>query len=83
MAEAAAAEVLGPRPGLAIVSFGGGRLEICLRVLAPFVSFRLYNISMQGYKVCQRDSALFQVSIAWRANLHEWNAARARYTGSL
>lgn len=37
MAAAVAGEVLGPRPGKAICTFCGGRVEILLRVLAPVV----------------------------------------------
>ena len=44
-----AGQILGPRPGLAIVSFFGGRVEIILRLLAVLVgranSYSLYSLS--------------------------------------
>ena len=38
---AVAGEVLGPRPGLAVVSFSQGIVEIILRVVATVVSFNI------------------------------------------
>lgn len=38
-----AGKVLGPRPGLAIVSFWGGRIEIILRILASLVTTHTQN----------------------------------------
>ena len=37
--EDAAEVVLRPRPGLAICSFCGGRIEIVMRILAPLVGY--------------------------------------------
>ncbi len=50
MAEAVAGEVLGPRPGLAIVSFWQGIVEIGLRAAAAVVSFsKLENAQPDPY----------------------------------
>ena len=46
-----AGEILGPRPGLAIVSFMQGRVEILLRILAPLVRRRVgRNVALRAIK---------------------------------
>ena len=66
---AAAGAVLGPRPGLAIVSFSQGIVEIILRVVAIVVSILIgpnYPCTFYGYSFEYIASeSLVQIIHAW------------------
>ena len=53
--EAAAGEVLGPRPGKAICSFWQGQVEIVLWIVAPLVSTNCLELEVKGVSTTQEN----------------------------
>ena len=61
-----AGKLLGPRPGLAIVSFWGGRIEIVLRILAILVTADVFNTAhLHLFQMCFVLLAWVQTSIGF------------------
>lgn len=56
-----AGEVLGPRPGLAAVSFWGGRIEIILRILTLLVRIDISCTAL--YNDASLSNMLFSCSL--------------------